>query len=173
MVVIRTYVLVAVALAASGCASYAAQRARQRALEAQLSGWQGAQPLDEVWQEARRLLSERGYPLAAKDAEAVGQKSGSWVERLLSKAHETVVRGPAERSLETGWGRSRNRYKLESHPRDEGFQVFFWRIDEAMQDRPGHSTRDLELELALVRRVDPEAAARIDAALSAPVAASH
>jgi hypothetical protein len=173
VVVIRTYALVAVMVATSGCASYAAQRARQRALEAQLAGWQGARPLDEVWQEARLLLAERGYPLAGKDAEAVGQRTGSWVERLLSKARETVVRGPAERSMETGWGRSRNRYKLESRARTDGFQVFFWRIDETVQDRPGQPKRDLELELALVRRVDPEAAARIDTALSAPVATSH
>jgi hypothetical protein len=170
-VVIRACVLVSVVLA-MGCASLAARRARERTLERELATWQSAQPLDAVWQEARLLLADRGYPLAGKDAEAVGQRSGSWIERLVSKARETAVRGPLERSLETGWNQ-RDRYRLESRPRADGYQLVFWRIDQAREERPGNFARDLELELALVRRVDPAAAARIDEALAAPVAASR
>lgn len=165
--------LLVVAVLATGCA-IAAQRARTRALERELAAWQSPEPLERVWQEARLLLVERGYTLAPKDAEAVGKSPMSWIERLVSPARDTRERGPFERSLETGWSRVRDRYRVECRPRGaDGWQIVFLRIEEAMADRPGEPSRDVELELALVRRVDPAAAARIDGALSAPVAASR
>jgi hypothetical protein len=171
-VVIRFCALLCAVLVA-GCASVAARRAHERALEQQLGEFQSARSLDDGWQEARRLLAERGYPLAAKDAAAVGQEPMGWAERIFSPARETAERGALERSLDTGWSRARDRYRLESRPNAGGWRVIFSRIDEALSDRPGQPSRDLELELALVRRVDPEAAARIDQALPAPAAPSR
>jgi hypothetical protein len=166
--------LLLVAALASGCA-IAAQRARTRALERELAAWQSPQPLEQVWQQARLLLAERGYTLGPKDAEAIGRSPMSWIERLVSPARDTRERGPFERSLETGWSRVRDRYRVECRPRggDGGWQIVFLRIEEAMTDRPGEPSRDVELELALVRRVDPAGAARIDGILSAPVATSR
>ena len=45
--------------------------------------------MDEVWQEARRLLADRWFPLASKDAAAVGQREASLPQRIMSPAKAT------------------------------------------------------------------------------------
>lgn len=159
--------------ALAACAPLVARRDRERALERELAASRAAQPIDVAWQEARRLLAERGYPLAGRDAAAVGQPPMGWAERIVSPARETSERGPLERSLDTGWSRARERYHVESRPSGDGWEVVFTRVDGAQGDRRGMPRRDLELELALLRRVDPAAAGRVDAALSDPGAASR
>ena len=161
---------VASALLAAGCATLAAPRARERELDRQLEAWRSPAALDGAWLEARRLLAERGYPLADGDADAVSQPRMPLAERLLTPARATVTRGPLERSLDTGWTRARERMRLESGPTAAGWRIRFLRVDEGSGERPGRPARDVELELALVRRLDPAGAARIDAALSDPVA---
>ena len=44
--------------------------------------------LDDVWQEVRKLLAEREYPLSGKDAAAVGQGETNLAARLFSPAKE-------------------------------------------------------------------------------------
>jgi hypothetical protein len=182
----------ALLLAGSGCASLQASRARAKALEAQLEAFRYEKPLDEVWQEARRLLAERGYPLASDDAAAVGQKEMSLPERIFSPAKETRRRsadvglfqrlggagggsgtlGPDdERFLETGWRREGDRYRADGLRDEKGSHVLFRHI---LQDRTDHrdsAERDPEMELELARRLDPEAAERIEAAVAAATAA--
>lgn len=176
-------------LAASGCASMQAARARAKALEPQLEAFRYQKPLDEVWQEARRLLADRDYPLATDDAAAVQQKEMGFLERVFTPAKDTRRRsadvgtfqrlggeggkggalGPDdERFLETGWRRQGDRYRVDGLHDDRGCRVLFTRI---LQDRTDHRDvpeRDLEMELDLARRVDPEAAERIEAAVAAP-----
>lgn len=160
-------------LVVAGCATLAPGGAGDRDLERQLAAWQSPEPLDRVWQEARRLLAARGFPLADKDADAVGQRRMNPLERLGSPARATVERGPNDRTLETGWSESRHRYVLQSLPTAAGFQIVLWRIDEGADGRPVQPRRDLALELELVRRVDPAGAERIEATLGAASAASR
>jgi len=177
---------VAFLLAASGCASLQASRAREKALVAQLEAFRYEKPLDEVWQQARRLLAELGYPLASDDAAAVQQKETSLVERIVSPAKDTRPRsadvglfqrfagagssgralGPDdERFLETGWRRQGDRYRVDGLHDDRGCRVLFTRIFQDRTDHRDVPERDLEMELDLARRVDPEAAVRIEAAV--------
>ena len=156
------------ALLVAGCAALRAPHARTAELERQLDSWRSPAALDVAWQEARLLLAERGYPLAGKDATAAGQPPMPTAERLVSPARETALGGPLERTLDTGWTRARDRYRVASSPTAAGWRVVFLHVDEGSGDRPARPVRDAELELALVRRVDPAGAARIDAALAAP-----
>jgi hypothetical protein len=171
--------------ATSGCASAQASRARARELEKQLDAYRFEKPLDEAWQQARLLLAEQGFPLAAADAKAVGQPVMNWAERLGSPARATSV-GVSQAGLlqalgvdvgdkpasdvqwlDTGWNGNGERYHLEGIKDGGGFRVIFTRVKADRTDRRDARSRDLEMELNLARRVDPEAAARIDAELEA------
>ncbi len=164
-----------------------ASRARSQHLKTQLDALHYTKSMEEVWPEVQRLLADKGYPLAGADAKAVGQKEMSWAGRLLSPAKEThhgdrgsllrflgVVardRDAEERaqSLETGWRKNRDRYRADGFKEGSGCRVVFTAIDvDATEHRDGNRRRDLELELELARRVDREAADRIEAGLAAP-----
>jgi hypothetical protein len=170
---------VVVAVASSGCAS--ARAVRKERLQRELDALVYPRPLDEVWQEARRLLAERDYPLAGKDAEAAGQRQMSWAERIISPARETgsaqeggllqragVVKGSpsATQALDTGWNQYGERYHLEGWSQAGGSRVVFTFLKQDLTDRRSEETRDVELELELLRRLDPSAAARIEARIA-------
>lgn len=177
--------LAAVLVAATGCASAQARKARALELERQLDAFTYDKPLDEVWQQARLLLAERGYPLAGADASAAGQTEMGWASRLGSPARATSVGVPrpgllqalglAETEkpavdtqwLDTGWNGYDERYHLEGTKIGSGCRVIFTHVKADRTDRRDVRTRDLEMELDLARRVDPDAAARIDASLEA------
>ncbi len=165
----------------TGCASMQADRARAQYLTTQLDALRYAKPLDEVWPEVRRLLAEKGYPLAGGDAKAVGQ-SDTVFARLFTPAKETrsltddvglfpSLFGPkgatpgSGRFLETGWRGDRDRYRVEGLEDGQGCRVGFTVIAQDLTEhgRDAARHRDLEMELELARRVDPEAAARIEA----------
>jgi len=163
--------LVALLAAASGCATTAGQ-ARARRLEAALDARPVTRPLDEVWGEARRFLAERGYGLAAEDAEAVGQEHTGLLQSALSRARATDTTPGGGRRLETGWAGDRSRFVAEATPAGGGFTVRLTRIREHLTQplRDGERRRDPDLELALLRRLDPAAAAEVEGAASAPAA---
>ena len=177
---------------AAGCASVRAGQSRGDALRKQLDEQRFAKPMEEVWLEVRTLLAERGYPLAGDDAKAVGQPEMGFGDRMLSPARETHPygedpgllqklgmfggkksgAGPTGLSLDTGWRRTRDRYHADALQDERGVRVAFQRItQDTTEHREEAPVRDLELELALVQRLDAEAAARMEADLGAASAA--
>lgn len=164
-------------LAAGSCASIRAAKVRQERLQAGLDVLRYSGPPAKVWQEVRRLLADKGYPLAGDDAAAAGQK-GLGIGGLLSPAREThpyeedlgllprvaarAVRADGSVSLDTGWRKSGDRYRADGLVEEGGFRVTFTRIVQDRANPRDQSSRDLELELELARRLDPEAAARLE-----------
>lgn len=158
---------------AGGCATMRASRARAEALRAQLDAHRYQKPLAEVWQEARRLLHDQGYALAAKDLEALGIDAPSGLLTIFSSAKATEPGLAGGQVMESGWGRGlvRKRYKVEAFEDAGGSRVIFTRIPEDQTElgRDGRErARDLEMELLLAWRVDPEAAGRIEKAVEPP-----
>jgi hypothetical protein len=165
-------------LATAGCASWRAERARQGRLESELDALRYARPLDDVWLEVRRLLAAREYPLEGADAAAVGQDEKALLGRMFSPARETrpveygMLPGlggerasgpPKGLVLETDW-RGNDRYRAEAID-DRGIRVILTKLVRDGSDPVGKPSRDLALELELARRVDPDAARRIEAAV--------
>lgn len=154
-----------------GCAAQRAAAERARLLQGQLDEVRYSRPLDEVWAEARRLLADRGYPLAGADAEAVGQKPW-FLSGIFSPAKDTRPDPAGGQVLETGWGPGSPaalRYRLQGSAGGSGCRVVFWAVpeDQTEHGRDGRPPRrGLDMELDLARRLDPEAAARIEAALA-------
>jgi len=155
-----------------GCAGARAAKAAEARLQGQLAGARCEKTLDQAWDEARRLLAERGYPLAGPDAALVGQETGLLEKAgdkggalglMLTKARQTREEG-GERVLETAWHQHR-RYKLVGSAGAPGCHVAFLAIRED-QYEPNRDTweapqRDLQAELELLRRLAPDEAARI------------
>jgi hypothetical protein len=140
-------------------------RARAGYLGRELGHLNCGRSLDEAWNEARRLLADRGYPLAGADAKAVGKPRNPLVA-IFTPARSTRAGERGSWTLETGWLRSR-RYRLSGSPEAPGCHVTFTAIAEDLTEHGRDSSqephRDLELELELVRRLAPEEAARIEA----------
>ena len=188
----RPLAYLAVALAATGlaagCAAGRTAAVRNEYLKGQLEPFVYAKPLPEVWPDVLQLLHEKDYPLVGADAVAVGQ-SENWATNFLSPGFETRS-GSAQnaggtgflpslfgkssakdedswRYLKTGMGKNYRMYRVDGVADGDGCRVVF----TAFQGRPGYtgefntndSWRDFTMELDLLRRVDPEAAARIEA----------
>jgi hypothetical protein len=161
------WLVAATLLATSSCASMRAERARREALTPRLDALRYARPLGEVWTQARHLLAEKGYPLAGADAEAVGREANP-LEVVLSRAKDTRPDPAGGQFLETGWGPGPSRYRLQGSTEGSSTRVVFWAIPEDPMEhgRDGYPpTRGLDMELELARRLDPAAAAAIEAAV--------
>jgi hypothetical protein len=171
-------------VASAGCASFQAKRARAEQLEKELDALRYSQPMDQVWQEVRRLLAERGFPLASEDAAAIGRSEMGFAERIFSPARKTyklsddvgllqqmgIAGGSSDKvsglGLDTGWGKGspRHRRHVEAISDGDEVRVIFTRVVEDVTDHRESSARDLDMELDFARRIDPAAAERIEAA---------
>lgn len=156
-----TFLGVAALAAATGCAALGTP-SREERLRAELDATVIERPLDEVWTAVRRLLGERGLALAGSDREAEGQSDVSTLA-YLSRAVETRETQAGGRRLETGWDGRRVRYVVEAIPAGAGWRLRCTAIHEHLTEHghDGWAERATEMELELLRRLDPEAAARV------------
>jgi hypothetical protein len=166
----RTFLLVLPLVVAACTTAGGARRAElRRGLdEARLS-----RSPAEIWPEVERFLHERGYPLVGADRTAVGLKPQGAFGKLFSPGFETVVREDGSRVLETNpEEQTRSRIRAEAFAAAGGGARLRLRILKPSPSNPTEYSewRDEELELALLRRIEPAVAARI--AGEAPPAAA-
>ena len=156
-------------VASAGCASIKAKRAREEYLESRLDSVRYQQPLDEVWPEVQKVLAANNYPLVGKDAEAVGEEH-IVLYSLFSPAKETQPDGNGGRVLETGWRKDSTRIRAQATPDESGTRVVLTLLKEDTTEH-GHDARErkpaVDLELQLAKKLDPAAAADIEAGLQA------
>lgn len=118
----------------------------------------------EIWPEVLRFLHERGYPLVGEDPAAIGLPAQGMVGKLFSAGHQTRVRSDGSRILETNPERStRSRIRAEALAAGGGASIVrltvLTQADMNLADYT--ESKDSELELALLERIDPVAAARV------------
>ncbi len=128
----------------------------------------------EIWPEVQRFLHERGFPLVGNDPAALGLPAQGMVGKLFSSGHETRVRADGSRVLETNLEtRSRTRIRAEALAASGGGS--FLRITVLKQSDVSPAdyaeSKDEELEVALLTRLDPVAAAWVQSGPSAPAPA--
>lgn len=148
-----------------------ASMSRTAALRNAMATEQIRQPLETVWPNALRLLQERDFPLIGKDRVVAGGAEQSGWTKIFSWGFETR-RSPDGRMIaETDYDNRRLRYRVEGIPSSDGCRIIFTAIQGSV-DTPDEQTRvDAALGLELMRRVDADAAARVDANVEA--AARH
>jgi len=161
-------------LSAAACASAQAARVRQERTDAALDTLRYQKPLPEVWDELRRMLHARDIPLAPDDLDAIGADHAMGIVVNVFTPAKATARDPVGgQALESGWhGRKivRFRYRAWGTADSRGTRVVITAIEENPNE-PAHDssnrTRAVELELDLARRLDPAAAERAEAAISA------
>jgi hypothetical protein len=150
------------------CACATAGSRRDAELAKQLDAYQFRMPLAEVWPTALRVVSERGYTLVGHDRELIGKEAQGAVGAFFSKGFETREAG-GQRAAETEPNAQNARYRIVGAEAGGNSRVEYYVIYFLEAGVPEQLTRDPELELTLVRRLDPGAATRIEAA-AAPAA---
>ena len=151
---------VAAALLAGGCAHLRAKEAERKALDA----YEFQQPLSDVWPEALRVVAQADYPLNGRDRQVVGSEEQGALSKFFAKGHETQLQD-GKWVAESGYGHDRRRYRIVGTQTGErSCQVRYVALKSRDDLVTEDEARDVELQLALVRRLDPEAAERIEAA---------
>ncbi len=157
----KSLAVVAILAMVSGCAAMRAARARQDSLRASMSNLSLAAPPDQVLNAVRVVLVERGF--APKDV-GLGVVETDW--KYSSSSNNTG-------SSSESW-----KYVVTAIQLGEGTKLTVMKNSQASQaSTTGYassptSARDYELELEVLRKVDPATADKIesDAAANAEAA---
>lgn len=142
----------------SGCGYIRANWARHVTLTRELDAYVIPQPIDKVW-ESVTLVSGPFGSLTWSGLGFTWADSGPWQKRTSSK--KSTEKGRSD----VTW------YECEGLSTRGGSQVHYTQVTETTTLRTGSDplvetspTRRFDLELELIRRFDPAAAARIEAA---------
>ena len=156
--------LLLLSLGAPGCGAVTAQARSETRLRARLDEHRIHRPLREVWPLARLLVVERGFQLAGRDRAAAGQppEGLGFVKQITRGGFETRPDGKGGATLETRENRDRLRYRVEGLDAGEGTcRVRFVAVRRTGSSPSEERSRDLDLEVELLRRLEPEEARRI------------
>ena len=166
-----TILLVApVVLGLHGCASARVAEARENHLRAELGSWVYRQDCKSLWPDVVRLLASQGYSLVGDDRTVAGEPPQSAAANFFSEGFATRQTYDGGLVLATDWNRAWVRYRAIGAVVGGGCSVTFTRESQPDTDDPGktESGTDWEMALALLRKVDPAGAARVEAALPKP-----
>lgn len=157
----RTLLLV-LPLVAVACTTAAG--ARRAELRRGLDAARVSRSPAEIWPEVQRFVHERGYPLVGADRTVVGLKAQGGLGKLFSPGFETVVREDGSRVLESNpEEHERSRLRVEAFAAPGGGAQLRLRLLKPSPSNPTEYSewRDEQLELALLRRIEPALAARL------------
>jgi hypothetical protein len=157
----------AMALALGGCASARVAAARDGYLQTELETWVYPQPCGTLWPEVLRQVASEGFALVGADRAAAGKPPQSGVANFFSEGYATRATSEGGLQAASDWNRSWVRYVANGTPSGAGCTVRYTRVTQPDTDDPGKvfSAPDWEMALALLRRVDPQAAARVEAGI--------
>jgi hypothetical protein len=112
-----------------------------------------------------RQVAGEGYSLVGADRAAAGEPPQNSAASFFSEGYQTRSTSDGGLQAASDWNRSWVRYVANGTPTGGGCTVRYTRVTQRDTDDPGKvfSAPDWEMALALLRRVDPSAAARIEA----------
>jgi hypothetical protein len=144
------------------CSSVTAQVRRDARLREALDAHRFQQPLSVVWPAALRLLADHHYQLVGHDRAAVGAPEESRWRVLTARGFATRKVSDHGLVLETRESESRTRCRVEAVETSPGAcRITFTAVRRTGEVPSEEKSRDLDLELELVRRLEPDAAARV------------
>jgi hypothetical protein len=163
----RHVVVAATALLLAGCASTRLAAAQDRYLQEKLDTWVYPKTCKELWPDVVRLLASKGFSLAGEDRVVAGEPRQSDFMAAISEGFETRQTYDGGLVLGTSWNKNWVRYRASGAVIGRGCSVTFLRDVQPDTDDPGKmvTTTDYDLMMELLRRVDPQAAAGIEAGM--------
>lgn len=163
---LRTIATVATLLAAagaSGCGWWAAESARMQTVERELDTYVIPKPLAEVWPRAKEAKADHDQ-LFWDGLSTTWQETGPFTMRTQTKSEKPTTSN-GETTVESYW------YECRGEEAPGGSRVHYTRWTESTSQRKGQTPttrrtdqRRSDLELSLVRLMDPTAAQRIESA---------
>jgi hypothetical protein len=159
----RLFLLSAAAAAAAGCAGMRAQQARASYLRDAMGSTTFPGACLDIWPQVLRTLAAQGLELVGRDREIAGQPEQGAVARFFSRGFQTTQ---AEGGvLETGTDANRDllRMVVRGAPAGEnGCRIQVTAYQGDLAQNPEREWRDYDVELAVLARVAPEQADRIE-----------
>jgi hypothetical protein len=158
-------VALAAALATTGCASIRLADARAAYFQNELSHLQYQRSCEQLWGDVLRLLASKGYPLEGRDREYSGEVRQGGFAQLVSGGSETKRTPEGGLTMRTGWDSSLTRYQVTGYqPAPNACQVaFLYQWQDDVDPATVHEAQGWQMELDLLRRVDPAAASQMAA----------
>jgi hypothetical protein len=153
---------VGMAVALSACASVRTAQVRSGDLQRYFDAHPYPGTCDALWPTALKMVAARGFPLSARDAKIAGEEGPGPVGDFVSAGTQTYRAGDGGLLTSTDWNRqSGTRYRIACSPVGEKGSRFTFDVigggqtgAEEFQLGP-----DWEMNLELLRQVDPAAAA--------------
>jgi len=155
------------ALTLGGCASARLAAARDGYLQTELETWVYPRPCGTLWQEVLRQVASAGYSLVGEDRVAAGERPQGSAANFFSEGYATRSTSDGGLQAASDWNRHWVRYVANGTPSGGGCIVRYTRVTQPDTDDPGKvfSAPDWDMALALLQRIDPPAAARVEAGL--------
>ncbi len=156
--------LLAVGLVAllSACASVRGAEVKSSDLQKYFAANPMPGTCDALWPTALKLVQSRGFPLSARDAKIVGEQGPGAFADFVSAGNQTYRRDDGGLVTSTDWNReSGTRYRITCVPAGEKGSRFTFDVIGGGQTTADEFQLgpDREMELELLRQVDPAAAA--------------
>jgi hypothetical protein len=159
---VSTASLIAVTLLSVGCSSIMAQARRDSRLREGLDEHRFRLPLSKVWPVAMRVVVDAHFELVGQDRTVVGEPEQNLWKQVTGGGFQTRRSGEHGLVLESREDASRLRIRVEGVDGGDGTcRVTFTAIQETSETSGQERSRDLDLELELVRRLEPDEAARV------------
>ncbi len=163
------WITVAVALlGATGCASVRLADERRAYFLKELGTFTYGKGCLDVWPSVLKLVGSKGYPLQGRDRQYAGQGKQGALATMVEQGYETrAVEGGGLMVL-TGWlpaAEGNSRYEVTGNPgQPSGCAVSFVLVSTGTID-PSNERRepDWRIQLELVKEIQPEVAARVEA----------
>lgn len=157
-------VLVAAAVSLLACAG----SQRQSRLREQLDSYSIQKPLAEVWPEALRFVSKRGFGLVGRDRRVLGEEDPGGLTNFFSKGHQTVAASESRWEAETAADNQQRRYRvvgLVTGPSSCQIQYFSLTAEDPLKGgnfgAPDKEYRDVSLEVEFVEEYDADRAEKM------------
>jgi hypothetical protein len=153
---------VAMLLAATGCSSLTAGGAGPAYVRDTMREYRFPKACEELWVDALKVIADQGYGLVGSDRELTGQEKQGVITNFLNRGHATTKDDNGTFEAESDSDAQFVRFLVRGKPAGPGgcFVQYFYILDDR-NNSVEKRHRDYEMELTLLSKVDPAAAARI------------
>jgi hypothetical protein len=152
----------AAALAVTACSSLTAGGAGPAYVRDAMRDYRFPKACDALWVDALKIIAADGYGLVGSDRELAGQDKQGFITNFLNRGHATTRDDQGVYEAESDADAQFVRFLVRGKPAgSDGCFVQFFSILDDRANSTERRHRDYDMELRLLTKVDPAAAAKI------------